>query len=119
MIANNYECDICFARKTRSAWAISVSWVVFACAAGYGGPINSLLSWTPFGPVSRMNYSAYLYHLLVMTIISQNLRSTILYDDYFVAMSYCGLLLITYGIAFLAALWFESPFIALEKLIFG
>ena len=118
MISNNYKYDSHFARKTRSAWAITVSWAGFACAAGYGGPINSLLSWNPLGPVSRMNYSAFLYHLLVMTIVAQNIRSTVLYDDYFMAMSFCGLLLITYGSAFLATLWFEMPFVALEKLIF-
>ena len=102
----------------RSAWAIAVSWLVYACATGNAGPINTLLSWTPFGPVSRINYSAYLYHILLFTIFLQNMKGTMVFNDYLIATLYCGLLTLSYGVAFLAALWFESPFIALEKLIF-
>jgi len=103
---------------SRSAWAIAVSWLVYACATGNAGPINTLLSWTPFGPVSRINYSAYLYHILLFTIFLQNMKGTMVFNDYLIATLYCGLLTLSYGVAFLAALWFESPFIALEKLIF-
>ena len=92
--------------------------MVVACATGRAGPINTLLSWTAFGPVSRMNYSAYLYHILLMTIVMQNMRSYFAYSDYFMATIYCGLLVMSYGVAFLTTLWFESPFIGLEKLIF-
>ena len=110
--------NICVRKSPVNAWSKTRSGLNYKASTGYGGPINSLLSWNPLGPVSRMNYSAFLYHLLVMTIVAQNIRSTVLYDDYFMAMSFCGLLLITYGSAFLATLWFEMPFVALEKLIF-
>ena len=102
----------------RSAWALVVSWVVFACALGYGGPINTLLSWRAFGPVSRINYSAYLYHLLILSIIIQNRKSTFAYDDFFMSVFYCGFLLISFGVGFLTTLLFESPFVGLEKLLF-
>jgi len=111
--------DVLYLTFSRSAWGVAVSWVVYACATGYAGPINTLLSWTPFGPVSRINYSAYLYHLLLMQIILQNLKSKVMYDDYLIATLYCGVLLMSYGVAFLTAMWFESPFIGLEKILFG
>jgi len=110
--------DVLYLTFSRSAWGLAVSWVVYACATGYAGPVNTLLSWTPFGPVSRINYSAYLYHLLVLSILVQNMKSKVAYDDVFIGAIYCGILVLSYGVAFLAALWFESPFIALEKLIF-
>ena len=97
---------------------MAVSWVVYACATDNAGPVNHLLSWRAFGPVSRMNYSAYLYHLVVMLLFFMNMKGTLVYSDFMMATLYCGLLLLSYGVAFLAALWFESPFIALEKFIF-
>ena len=112
------KANVLYLTFSRSAWGLAVSWVVYACATGYAGPVNTLLSWTPFGPVSRINYSAYLYHLLVINILVQNMKSKVAYDDVFIGFIYCGILVLAYGVAFLAAIWFESPFIALEKLIF-
>ena len=91
--------------------------MILACATGNGGPINTLLTWAPFGPVSRINYSAYLYHLLVLRIVVENRRSPFAYDDFFINVFYCGFLVVSFGLAFLATLWFESPFVALEKLL--
>jgi len=110
--------DVLYITFSRSAWGISVAWLVIACATGRAGPINTLLSWSAFGPVSRINYSAYLYHILVMMMIYQNNRSPMIYNDYLMVTLYLGSLLLAYGVAFLTALWFESPFIGLEKLIF-
>ena len=103
--------------NNRSAWAVAVSWVVYACATGVSGPVNALLSWKAFAPLSRINYSAYLYHILVMIIIIQNSRGTNYFSDYFQAVFYLGLLVLGYGVAFLASLFFESPFVALEKIV--
>ena len=66
-----------------------------------------------------MNYSAYLYHLLVMNVIVGNMRNTFAYGDYFFATFYVGVLVISYGVAFLASMWFESPIIGIEKMIRG
>ena len=96
-----------------------MSWVLFACATGNGGPIGTLLSWRAFGPVSRINYSAYLYHIMIILLIVANLRDGVLYSDFLFATLYCGVLVISYGVAFLATLWFESPIVNLEKLAFG
>ncbi|GFN98494.1 nose resistant to fluoxetine protein 6-like [Plakobranchus ocellatus] len=37
----------------RIAWGVAVSWVIFACATGYGGFINTILSWKALIPLSR------------------------------------------------------------------
>ncbi|XP_071495965.1 nose resistant to fluoxetine protein 6-like [Diadema antillarum] len=47
-------------------WGVALCWVVFACHYGYGGVIHDFLSWSLWVPLSRMTYSAYLLHPLVM-----------------------------------------------------
>lgn len=48
---------------SRSFWALAVAWIVFACANGYGGFINSFLSLHFFKIVGRISYSVFLVHM--------------------------------------------------------
>jgi len=53
----------------RLAWAMAVGWVVFACARGYGGWINTFLSWNAFKPLSRISFIIYLVHIRMETLV--------------------------------------------------
>ncbi|XP_047985388.1 nose resistant to fluoxetine protein 6-like [Leguminivora glycinivorella] len=53
----------------RGLWAMAVGWVVFACAAGYGGPINWFLSLTMWKVLARISYALYLIHYPIQFII--------------------------------------------------
>ncbi|XP_063625478.1 nose resistant to fluoxetine protein 6-like [Cydia splendana] len=53
----------------RGLWAVAVGWVVFACAAGYGGPINWFLSLTMWKFLARISYALYLIHYPIQFII--------------------------------------------------
>ena len=78
----------------RLAWAIAVGWVVFACARGYGGWINTFLSWNAFKPLSRISFIIYLVHIRMESLvlgmypsplsINVTLAVSILYEDVFV-----------------------------------
>ncbi|XP_037072333.1 nose resistant to fluoxetine protein 6-like [Pollicipes pollicipes] len=46
----------------RLAWGLAVSWIIFACVTGYGGVINTFLSYPGFVPLSRLTYAGYLVH---------------------------------------------------------
>ncbi|XP_070533927.1 nose resistant to fluoxetine protein 6-like [Ptychodera flava] len=51
---------------TKFAFVTAVAWVIFACATGNGGPVDSLLSWSAWSPLSHLTYCAYLVHPIVM-----------------------------------------------------
>jgi len=51
---------------------------MFICCFVCTGFINSLLSWSAFVPLSRLTYTAYLLHPLVMSFCYLN-RDTLLY----------------------------------------
>lgn len=104
---------------SRVFWSFSIGWIVFACQFGYGGPINSILSakiWTPF---SRLTYSMYLLHFVVQIIIFGSSKTEISgsnFDAILMFWSSFGIIL-TSSLFFVLA--FESPIIALEKIIFN
>lgn len=75
-----------YAGLHRTAWAAGVSWVVFACVTGHGGPVDALLSWRPFGPLARLSYCVYLSHYAVI-MVSHGLRRTPGYFSTFLTVS--------------------------------
>nr|CAD7393862.1 unnamed protein product [Timema cristinae] len=61
-VYDRLACSFYFA-LFRTCWALGVAWIVFSCVAGYGGPVNKLLSWKGWIPLSRLTYCIYLVHL--------------------------------------------------------
>ena len=68
----------------RLAWALALSWVILACIKGVfsffsclklrfkgaGGPVNTILSWPAWIPLSRMSFAIYLIHMTVMDVVN-------------------------------------------------
>ncbi|XP_045192779.2 nose resistant to fluoxetine protein 6-like [Mercenaria mercenaria] len=102
----------------RTVWGIAVCWVIFACATGNGGWINDILSWSPYVPLGRLTYCAYLLHPLVMMMFYENRMQPVYFTDYDTVYYFLGNLVLSYGAAFVISLFFESPMMGLEKAIF-
>ena len=61
---------------SRIAWSLCLSWVVLACVKGYGGPINSFLSWGLFTVLSRLTYFTYLIHYDILILFYNSFTYT-------------------------------------------
>ncbi|KAL5012556.1 hypothetical protein ScPMuIL_011107 [Solemya velum] len=103
---------------SRTVWSIGVCWVVFACATGYGGFVNNLLSWKAAIPLSRLTYCAYLVHPLVIVWYIQRRRTLTYMDDVDIVHQYLANTVITYAVALVVSLAFETPMMRIEKAIF-
>lgn len=53
-----------------TAWGLSLMWMVVSCYWGMAPPINKLLSYRAFLPLSRLTYCTYLLHPMIMVITS-------------------------------------------------
>lgn len=117
-----------------TAWGLSLAWITIACVAGYGGPLNSLLSCKLLIPLSRLTYCAYLIHPVLMCltsflldgpihlhnafIVSKNLKYLNIFTFEFLQLViFCGNAVISFLCAFLISLAFEAPVVNLLKLI--
>nr|CAD7397974.1 unnamed protein product [Timema poppensis] len=101
----------------RFAWALSVAWLVFACAKGYGGFINTLLSARMFRPLSRISYAMYLTHIAVMFMSSARLRTPKYMDEYYMMHEFLGDIIITIVVSMVLHVCFELPFLTITKLL--
>ncbi|XP_021369748.1 nose resistant to fluoxetine protein 6-like [Mizuhopecten yessoensis] len=103
----------------RPVWSLCVAWVIFACHNDMGGYVNSILSWKALVPLSRLSFSVYLIHPVMMITHVYSKRSLVYLTDYDMIYLFVGHTIVSYMAAFILALACEAPFMALEKLLFG
>lgn len=76
---------------SRVCWAISLSWIIFACIHGYGGPINWFLSLPQWQPLARLSYSIYLVHLPIQLLIVASARIQLNFTDFLAVRRICDI----------------------------
>ena len=59
---------IMYASLHRLAWSIATAWIIFACVYGYGGWVNTFLSWGPFMPLGKLTFCTYMLSTMLMKI---------------------------------------------------
>ncbi|XP_070194277.1 nose resistant to fluoxetine protein 6-like [Littorina saxatilis] len=100
-----------------TAWGACVSWVIFACATGHGGPVNTFLSWSAFIPLSRLTYMAYLVHPIIMTLFHLSAPNLFYMSNLNCAMAFLSFSVASFAVAFVLSLAFEAPMMGLEKVM--
>ena len=102
---------------SRTAWGMCLSWVVIACMSGYGGPVNSILSWPIWAPLGRLTFGAYLVHPIVIYVYYFNLMTPLHFTDLTMIYMFIANLVLSYLVAFIVSMAVEAPMMQLEKLI--
>ena len=110
--------NILYNMFSRTGWGVALAIVLFACHHGYGGPINSFLSMSFWIPLSRLTYTAYLVHPVVLALIIGSQRDTIYYTDVTIAVYVVGCTVISYGAAAILSTAVEFPVANVEMAIF-
>ncbi|CAK8676841.1 unnamed protein product [Clavelina lepadiformis] len=101
----------------RPAFGVCVSWVIVACISGYGGPVTKFLNWKVFVPLSRLTYSTYVVHFLVLDWYKYYQDEMIHFQTVNLVYAYIGTLCISLSLAFILSVTIEWPFIELAKVL--
>ncbi|CAB3237057.1 unnamed protein product [Arctia plantaginis] len=102
-----------------AAWGVAVAWVVISCCSGYGGLINSGLSYRGLLPLSRLTYCAYLVHPTILMYTSFLLDGPYHMQNSTVLAIYAGYAVMAFLASFAISLTFEAPAVRLLKIISG
>ncbi|XP_059047455.1 nose resistant to fluoxetine protein 6-like [Achroia grisella] len=102
-----------------SAWGAALAWVAIACCCGYGGLINSALSYRGFLPLSRLTYCAYLIHPTIMVISTFHLDGPLHLQNTMVIITYAGYAVMAFLASFAISISFEAPAVRLIKIVSG
>jgi len=104
---------------SRTSWALSIAWIVWACYNGHGGLINDFLSWSFFVGFSRLSYCMYVIHRIVQLVNGARIQHDTRFSDYDAILRWWHDFGIALTASIFATLAFESPILGIEKAIFG
>ena len=102
---------------SRTAWGAALSWLIYCCHKGYGGPVNSFLSWKIWVPLSRLTYVVYLTHQWLLLLFGATSRTPLYLSDWTVVRMYLTTMMASYSLSIVISVLFEAPGIALEKVL--
>ncbi|XP_077531236.1 nose resistant to fluoxetine protein 6-like [Haemaphysalis longicornis] len=102
-----------------SLLAVGIGWIIYACVAGCGGIVNSVLSSHALEPLSKLTFSTYIIQSPIVHIFFANLESTFYYSSFLESYFFAGNLLLCYAVSVVFCLFIELPFVGLEKLLLG
>lgn len=103
---------------SRVCWAVCVSWIIYSCYNGSGGPINWFLSLPQWKPVCRLGLPIYLIHIIVQVCVMANDRQPQYFEDMRLNHLFLGDWLATFFFAILFSLAFELPIDTIKKTLF-
>ena len=58
--------NILYQSTARIVWSLGLAYIIYSCTTSNGGIVNKFLSLHIFAPLSRLSYSAYLIHMIVI-----------------------------------------------------
>ncbi|XP_038214627.1 O-acyltransferase like protein-like [Zerene cesonia] len=103
----------------RPIWSLALSWVIFACIHGYGGPVNWLLSHQMWKLPSRISYAMYLFHYSFMFIAAGMQLSPIYFTPAQSLFDFIGHFTLAFVVSFCVTVLIDAPFSTVTKLIMG
>ncbi|XP_042912013.1 nose resistant to fluoxetine protein 6-like [Parasteatoda tepidariorum] len=106
-----------YSALARTAWGVCLAWLVFACYYGYGGIVNTILSWSLWVPVSRLTFPAYLIHPVIISAVYGSIESPREFSLDFMLYMFIGHMFLTYVLSLVLSLLYESPFVVMEKIL--
>ncbi|XP_076275541.1 nose resistant to fluoxetine protein 6-like isoform X2 [Rhynchophorus ferrugineus] len=101
----------------RIAWNLFISWVITVCVTENSPFINKFLSWKAFVPLSRLTYCAYLTNGIIEIYHKGTIKQELTLTKFDLTCRLLGHLGLTFGLAFILCICFESPIHCLEKIL--
>ncbi|XP_065895284.1 nose resistant to fluoxetine protein 6-like [Dysidea avara] len=99
-------------------WSIGISIIIFFCNTGYGGIVNSVLSWPGWDPLVRLSYGVYLFHILVIFYILGTIQSSLIFTDTVYIMLCVFTIVASFAVSFVLTLTVELPISKVVSLCF-
>ncbi|CAH1111035.1 unnamed protein product [Psylliodes chrysocephalus] len=106
-----------YASLHRVSWSLAIGWILLVCITDNAGFINKFLSHKFFIPASRLTYCAYLANGLVEIYSAGIVRQPMYMSIFELSCKTCGHIVLTFALAFVLCIFFESPIHGMEKIL--
>ena len=92
--------------------------MIYNCNTGYGGVVNSFLSWPGWEPLIKLTYGVTLNHMMIMLCVVGTLQSGLKYTNTVFAMVVVFIVVLSYSVAAITAVFVEQPLSQVVSLCF-
>ena len=100
------------------AWSIGIAIIIYNCNTGYGGVVNSFLSWPGWEPFVKLSYGVALCHEMVIYFVVGTLQSGMKHTDTVFAMILVFIVVLSYSVSAMTAVFVEQPMFKVVSLCF-
>ena len=99
-------------------WSIGIAIIIYICNTGYGGVVNSFLSWPGWEPLVKLSYGVALCHEMVIFFVAGTLQSGLKHTDTVYAMMLVFTMVLSYSVSAITAVFVERPIFNVVSLCF-
>ena len=103
---------------SRTIYSTGIALMIYACHNGFGGLINTFLSWRFWIPLSRLTLMAYLSHPMVLTVMLGTLRSQVFYTDWLALILIPAVILVSYCLELILAITVQYPLFNVQTAVY-
>ncbi|KAK0413654.1 hypothetical protein QR680_006927 [Steinernema hermaphroditum] len=97
-----------YSALSKPAWGLALSWIIISCFYGYGGPINSFMSWEIWVPLGRLSYCAYLIHVCVVVYVTGLTEGDLIWSNF--SQSAVSFIIPVIGLTYFFSIFWSSAF---------
>ena len=101
-----------------TTFSIGVALMIYACHNGFGGVINRILSWNFWIPLSRLTFTAYLCHIIVLLLMYGTMRFRFIYTDWLLMVLVAAAVMLSYSLALVLAVTVEYSIANVENAVY-
>ncbi|XP_063703745.1 nose resistant to fluoxetine protein 6-like [Culicoides brevitarsis] len=109
--------DATYEAIIRVLWALSLSWMIFACVKGYGSIINYFLSLSIWQPLGKLSYAIYLLHYPVQIYFVSQQREAVHFSNINAIFKFWGDFMMSTCLAVIWVLTFEMPLLGVQEMM--
>ena len=110
--------NVMFLMFSGLTWSIGIAIIIYICNTGYGGVVNSFLSWSGWEPLVKLNYGVNLNHMMVLLYVVGTLQSSLKYTNTVFAMIMIFIVVLSYSVSAITAVFVEQPLFRVVSLCF-
>ena len=101
--------NVTFLMFSGLAWSIGIAIIIYICNTGYGGVMNSFLSWPGWELLVKLNYGVTLCNPLVLFYIVGTLQSSLKFTNTVFAMLAVFTVVLSYSVSAVTAVFVDQP----------
>ncbi|XP_030749331.1 nose resistant to fluoxetine protein 6-like [Sitophilus oryzae] len=98
-------------------WSICIAWIIIVLSLGHEPLINSFLSWRPLTILAKLSFCVYISHGIIQMYTAGSIRTPTHVSIFNLGYKTVADIVLGYTLAFILSMVYESPVIALEKLL--